>query len=304
MAFLKRIFLFLAINALVVVTLSLVLNILNVRPYLTAYGIDYKALMTFCLIWGMGGALISLGLSRLMAKWLMGVKIVDEKSHDPELRSLVTLVQRLAHEANLPMPQVGVYDSQEINAFATGPTKRRSLIAVSRGLLEKMSQEEIEGVLAHEMSHIANGDMVTMTLLQGIVNAFVMFLARILASLFSGIGRSREQSNNSSSYLSYMMMVFVFEIVFMVLGQLVIAAYSRFREFRADAGGAKLAGKEKMISALESLLAAQKMKSGLVEKPAIAAFKISTRNKGGLLSLLATHPPLEKRIEKLRGTAG
>lgn len=300
MAFLKRIFLFLVINALVVVTLSLVLNILNVRPYLTAYGIDYKALMTFCLIWGMGGALISLGLSRLMAKWLMGVKIVDEKSHDPELRSLVTLVQRLAHEANLPMPQVGVYDSHEINAFATGPTKRRSLIAVSRGLLEKMSQEEIEGVLAHEMSHIANGDMVTMTLLQGIVNAFVMFLARILASLFSGIGRSREQSSNSSSYLSYTLMVFVFEVVFMILGQLVVAAYSRFREFRADAGGAKLAGKQKMISALESLLAAQKMKSGLAEKPAIAAFKISTRSRGGFLSLLATHPPLEKRIERLK----
>ncbi len=299
MAFLKRIFLFLVINALVVVTLSLVLNILNVRPYLTAYGIDYKSLMTFCLVWGMGGALISLALSRVMAKWLMGVKIIDEKTAGPELRSLLNMVHKLAREANLSMPQVGVYDSQEVNAFATGPTKRRSLIAVSRGLLEKMSPEEVEGVLAHEMSHIANGDMVTMTLLQGIVNAFVMFLARILASIFSGLGRNREQSNNSS-YLSYTMMVFVFEIVFMILGQLVVAAYSRFREFRADAGGAKLAGKEKMISALESLLATQKAKSGLAEKPAIAAFKISTRNRGGFLSLLATHPPLEKRIERLR----
>ncbi len=301
MAFIKRIFLFFVINALVVVTLSLVLNILNVRPYLTAYGIDYKALMAFCLVWGMGGALISLALSRQMAKWLMGVKIINENTADPDSHALVTLVHKLAREANLPgMPQVGIYDSPDVNAFATGPTKRRSLVAVSRGLLNKMSPAELEGVVAHEMSHIANGDMVTMTLLQGIVNAFVMFLARILASIFSGMGRNREQSNNSSSYLSYTLLVFLFEVVFMILGQLVVAAYSRFREFRADAGGAKLAGKQKMISALESLLAQQNTKKAFEEKPAIAAFKISRPNRGGFFSLLATHPPLEQRIARLQ----
>lgn len=297
---LKRILLFVAVNLLVVVTLSLVLNLLNVRPYLTAYGLDYKALMIFCLIWGMGGAFISLALSRIMAKWLMGVKIIDPDTTHSEERELLSLIQRLANEAGLPaMPQVGIYNSAEVNAFATGPSRRRSLVAVSRGLLERMSGSEVEGVLAHEISHIANGDMVTMTLLQGVVNAFVMFLARILASIFSGVGRSREQSSGSS-YFSYMMLVFLFEMVFMVLGSLLIAAYSRFREFRADAGGAALAGKPKMIAALQSLLANQNRQSQHEEKPAIAAFKISTKKKSGLLSLFATHPPLEQRIARLQ----
>ncbi len=300
MSFLKRIVLFLAINFLVVITLSLVLNILNVRPYLTAHGIDYKSLMIFCLIWGMGGAFISLGLSRIMAKWLMGVKLIDPNTHDPQLRALVALVHKLSKEADLiAMPEVGIYDAKEVNAFATGPSQRRALVAVSRGLLEKMSESELEGVLAHEITHIANGDMVTMTLLQGIVNAFVMFLARILASIFSGIGRSRDESS-TASYGSYMLMVFVFEMVFMILGSLVIAAYSRFREFRADAGGARLAGKQKMIAALESLQATQKIMSPQAEKAAFQAFKISTRNKSGILALFATHPPLEKRIERLQ----
>ncbi len=300
MSFLKRIFLFFAINALVVVTLSLILNILNVKPYLTAYGIDTPALMIFCLIWGMGGALISLLLSRTIAKWLMGVKIIKEDTPDSQLSALISLVQRLSREAHLPAtPQVGVYDAREVNAFATGPTKKKSLVAVSRGLLEKMSSEQLEGVLAHEIAHIASGDMVTMTLLQGIVNAFVMFLARILAAVFSGFGKSREDSRQSSHF-SYMMMVFLFETVFMLLGSMVVAAYSRFREFRADAGGAKLAGKEKMIAALQSLLAAQEVKSSPEEKQAIAAFKISSRKRSGLFSLLATHPPLEERIERLQ----
>ena len=301
MSVLKRIFLFFVINALVVVTLSIILNLFNVRPYLTAYGIDYKALMIFCLIWGMGGALISLSLSRVMAKWLMGVKVIEESTRDPELQTLLSLVHKISREANLPeMPQVGVYESPEVNAFATGPTKRRALVAVSRGLLQKMSSQELEGVLAHEVSHIANGDMVTMTLLQGIVNAFVMFLARILASVFSGMGR-RDNQSSSSSYLSYTLFVFLFEVVFMILGTMVIAAYSRFREYRADAGGAHLAGKEKMIAALRSLLSTQQVRSEMTEKAAFQAFKISTP-RGGFLSLLASHPPLEKRIERLQNS--
>ncbi|MBI2742531.1 MAG: protease HtpX [Chlamydiales bacterium] len=300
MSVVKRIFLFFVINALVVITLSLVLNILNVRPYLTQHGIDYRALMIFCLIWGMGGALISLAMSRIMAKWLMGVKIIDENTNDPQLKSLVALVHRLARQANLPaMPQVGIYEAREVNAFATGPTQRRSLVAVSRGLLDKMSIDEVEGVLAHEISHVANGDMVTMTLLQGIVNAFVMFLARVLAAIFSGMGRNKEDSRGGS-FGSYMLMVFLFEVVFMVLGSMVIAAYSRFREFRADAGGAGLAGKQKMIAALESLQNTQKLlPDAASEKAAFQAFKISTRGKTGFLALFATHPPLEQRIERL-----
>lgn len=300
MTIFKRILLFFAINALVVLTLSLVLNLLHVRPYLNAYGIDYRALMAFCLIWGMGGALISLALSRVMAKWIMGVKVIDPKTQDPQLHSFVALVHKLSQEAHLPeMPEVGVYQSNEVNAFATGPTKRKSLVAVSSGLLDRMSTREIEGVVAHEIAHIANGDMVTMTLLQGIVNAFVMFLARALAWVFSGAGKSRDESHSSSN-LSYIMMVFFFEVVFMILGTMVIAAYSRFREYRADAGGAHLAGKEKMIAALQSLLSYQEVRNGRAEKAAFQNFKISQTKHSGFLSLLASHPPLEKRIEKLR----
>jgi heat shock protein HtpX len=300
MQFVKRIFLFLVINALVVVTLSIILNLLNVRPYLNAHGLDYKSLMIFCIVWGMGGALISLALSRKMAKWLMSVRLIDPKDADADERRLLHIVAKLAKEADLAaMPQVGIYESKEVNAFATGPSQRRSLVAVSRGLIERMSNDEIEGVLAHEITHIANGDMVTMTLLQGIINAFVMFLARILAFVVSGLGKSRESSSSSGSYASYMMFVFLFEMVFMVLGMLVLAGYSRFREFRADAGGAKLAGKQKMINALESLRANQRHHSTLAEKPAIQSFKISNRPKHGLLALFSTHPPLEERIKRL-----
>jgi heat shock protein HtpX len=301
MAVAKRIFLFLAINFLVIITLSLVLNIFHIQPYLQSYGLDVKSLMIFCLIWGMGGAFISLALSKQMAKWMMGVHIVDPESQDPETRRLVNTVYSLARDAQLPaMPAVGIFDSPEPNAFATGPTKRRSLVAVSSGLLRGMSQKELEGVIAHEISHIANGDMVTMTLLQGIINAFVMFLARILAYICSGLGRSRNESS-TGSYLSYTLFVFLFEIVFMILGSIVVAWFSRLREFRADRGGADLAGKDKMIAALESLKKMQQLKDARIDKPSFQAFKISTHRKKGWLKLFATHPPLELRIDRLRG---
>jgi heat shock protein HtpX len=296
----KRIFLFLIINALVILTISLILNLLNVRPFLTQYGLDIKSLAIFCLVWGMGGAFISLALSKVMAKWLMGVKVIDPHTRDAELSHLLNIVYKLARDAKLPvMPEVGVYDSPEVNAFATGPSKQRSLVAVSSGLLSRMSSKEVEGVLAHEITHIANGDMVTMTLLQGIVNAFVMFLARILAFVFSGMGKSRN-SSSGVSYGSYMLFVFLFEVVFMILGSLVICWFSRLREFRADAGGARLAGKENMISALESLKALQRLKDPRAEKPAVQAFKISNYTKKPWLSLFATHPPLDERIARLR----
>jgi heat shock protein HtpX len=229
----------------------------------------------------------------------MGVHVIDRDTGDLDLRRLITTIHQLARDAHLPsMPEVGIYESPEPNAFATGPTKRRSLVAVSTGLLRKMSQKELEGVLAHEISHISNGDMVTMTLIQGIVNAFVMFLARILAYIFSGMSRSREGS--SGSHFSYMIFVFLFEVVFMLLGSIVICMFSRFREFRADRGGADLAGKDKMIAALESLQKMQQIHDPQTEKPPIQALKISTRGKSGFMMLFATHPPLEERINRLR----
>lgn len=301
MAFVKRIFLFLAINFLVVLTLSLILNIFHIQPFLTPYGLDYKSLMIFCLIWGMGGAFISLALSRIMAKWMLRVRVIDPQTQDPDLHKLLNTVYDLARAAHLSaMPEVGIYDSPEINAFATGPSQKRSLVAVSRGLLRHMSQKELEGVLAHEITHIANGDMVTMTLVQGIVNAFVMFLARVLAAIFSGMGQNRQRSSSGSSHFAYMAFVFVFEMVFMVLGSLVIAFYSRFREFRADKGGAQLAGKDKMIAALEALQRTQQIQDPSLAQPAFQSMKISTKNRHGFLTLFATHPSLEVRIERLK----
>ncbi len=299
MAIAKRIFLFLALNFLVILMITIVLDLLNVKPFLSSYGIDLKSLLIFCLIWGMGGALISLSLSRVMAKWMMGVQIVDPKTHDPELRHFVETVRKYTKRSGLPLPQIGVYQSNEVNAFATGPTSSRSLVAVSSGLLQKMNESEIEGVLGHEITHIANGDMVTMTLLQGVVNAFVMFLARLLAYAVSGLGRNR-QSGSGGSYMSYMLFVYLFEVVFMILGSLVIAAYSRFREFRADAGGATLASRDSMISALQRLRALQEIKDMRSENPAMAAFKISHPGKKGWIRFFSTHPPLEERIERLQ----
>jgi heat shock protein HtpX len=293
----KRIFLFIALNFLVILMITFVLDLLHVKPFLTSYGIDMKSLMIFCLIWGMGGAFISLALSRIMAKWIMGVQLVDPKTHDPELTHLLDTVRRLARRSGIPLPQVGVYRSNEVNAFATGPTRSRALVAVSTGLLQRMKENEIEGVLAHELTHIENGDMVTMTLLQGVVNAFVMFLARVLAYAVSGFGRNRQQGGGS--IMSYMLFVYLFEVLFMILGSLVVAAYSRYREFRADAGGARLAGKESMISALQSLRTLQEIKDPRAENPAVAAFKISHPSKKGWIRLFSSHPPLEERIERL-----
>jgi heat shock protein HtpX len=303
MALVRRIFIFLAINVLIVTAVSVVLNLLNVQPYLTAHGLNMSALMTFCLVWGMGGAFISLGLSRLMAKWLMRVKIIDPNTSDAELSHLVNTVYEISQAAGLTvMPQVGIYESPEVNAFATGPSRNRSLVAVSRGLLNRMSQKELEGVIAHEVSHIANGDMVTMTLTQGVVNAFVMFLARVLAFAVSGLGKNRQQSGHSSNG-SYYMFVFLFEIAFMFLGWMVIAWFSRFREFRADQGGAALAGKDKMISALKALQLAHTTKRSsqglLTEQPAFQSMKISSSKRKGMFSLFASHPPLDVRIERL-----
>jgi len=300
MAWMKRIFLFMAVNFLVIFTISILLRVLGIGSYYTPYGLNYSNLLGFCLVWGMGGAFISLALSRIMAKMMMGVQVIDPNTRDPDLQQILQTVHQLARAAYLPaMPEVGIYDSPEVNAFATGPTRSRALVAVSSGLLSRMGQREIEGVLGHEISHIANGDMVTMTLLQGVVNAFAMFLSRVIAFALAQSmrgNRDGERDSGGSPFLAFMVQM-VLEVVFMLLGSMVIAAFSRYREFRADAGGARLAGRDNMIRALEAL----RRTIDYVDpqgQPAVQTLKISGR-PSGLMALFASHPPLEERIARL-----
>ncbi|MFN7985988.1 MAG: protease HtpX [Thermoanaerobaculia bacterium] len=298
----KRVFLFLAVNVLVVATISIVLNLLGVRPYLDARGINMTALAVFCLVWGFGGAFVSLGLSRVMAKWGMGVKLIDPATPDPGAQELVSTVHRLAQAAGLrTMPQVGVYDSDEVNAFATGPTRNRSLVAVSTGLLRRMRREEVEGVLGHEIAHVANGDMVTMTLIQGVVNAFTMFLARVLAFFVAQLFR-RDDEEGGVSHLVYFVATLVFDVAFSILGSIVVAWFSRLREFRADEGGARLAGREQMIGALEALQRTFGIVDPASGQAAVQTLKISG-HPTGLMRFFSTHPPLETRIARLKTLA-
>ena len=289
MKFAKRIFLFLTVNILIVLTLSLVLNMLGVKPYLSAAGVmNYSSLMTFCLVWGFGGAFISLALSRIIAKWSMGVKLINESTPDSNLRDLYFEVESISKKAGIPMPEVGIYESEEINAFATGPTQSRSLVAVSTGLIHKMNKSQLRGVLAHEVAHISNGDMVTMTLLQGVVNAFVMFIARVI-----GFFVSQSVEEEKRSWVQFLV-VFVCEIVLGILGMLVVAAFSRAREFRADKGGANYSSKNDMISALKKLKETIEIQE---ENPhtSLATLKISQK-PNSFLSLFSTHPNLDERI--------
>lgn len=305
MAFTKRIFLFVVVNLLVVVTIGITANIimaaLGLSPGYASNGqLDLNSLLVMCAIFGFTGAFISLALSRVMAKWMMGVKVVDPQQASGFHRDLVLQVHRLAQKAGLTtMPEVGIYDSAEVNAFATGPTRSRALVAVSSGLLQRMDQSAVEGVLAHEIAHVANGDMVTMTLLQGVVNTFTMFLARVFAWLASqALAGNRDGEDRGPSPMIHFVFVMVFEIAFSMLGAIVVAWYSRRREFRADADGAQFAGREKMVHALQSL----KSQFDVVDNraPALASFKINGR-RGGLMALFSSHPDLDVRIAALQG---
>lgn len=296
---LKRVLLFLATNILVIATISIVTSLLGLHGYLTAHGIDYTSLAVFCAIWGTAGAFISLFLSKFMAKMAMGVQVIDPSKATANEQQLLNMIYGLAQKAGLKtMPEVGVYNSPELNAFATGPTKNDALVAVSTGLLTSMNRDEIEGVLGHEITHITNGDMVTMTLIQGIVNAFSMFLSRIIAYAISMSLSRGDQRNNGPSMLVYMGLTMVFDILFTLLGSMVVATFSRWREYRADAGGARLAGRDKMISALQSLRRAMGQEDD--RAPALAALKISHR--ASFLEIFSSHPPLEKRIARLMQT--
>jgi heat shock protein HtpX len=291
----KRIVLFLTVNILVVATISIIMSMLGIGSYITSAGLQYGPLLAFCFLWGMIGSFISLMLSKVMAKWMMGVQLVTlEGPH----RDLVDTVHRLARRAGLTeMPEVGIYQSPVLNAFATGPSRNNSLVAVSSGLLATMNQAEVEGVLAHEISHIANGDMVTMTLVQGVVNAFVMFFSRIAA--FAITQAMKNDKDDRPSPFVHMMLVMVLDIVFGILAAPIVAWFSRLREYRADKGGADLAGKEKMIAALEALTRAYpQLETAKDSNENFRSMQISS--KDGMMRLFSTHPPLAERIAVLR----
>lgn len=302
----KRIMLFLGTNILVMITISIIVSLLGVNQYLTKYGIDYQKLALFCLVWGMAGAFISLLMSKFMAKMAMGVVVIDPKRPSAGYESdLLHTVYDLARKAGISkMPEVGVYESPEVNAFATGPSKNNSLVAVSSGLMQSMNRDEIEGVLAHEISHIANGDMVTMTLLQGVVNAFAMFLSRIIAYAIS-MAMNRNEENESSAVSGWLfpVLTIVFDIVFTILGSILVRAFSRWREYHADAGGAKLTGKQKMILALERLQKQMAVVDVEHQAPQLDTLKISHPSSSSFWAeLFATHPTLEKRIQRLQAS--
>jgi heat shock protein HtpX len=294
MSYLKRFGWFIAVNILIMVTVTIITSALGVNRYVTAQGLDYGRLLVYCLIWGMVGSFLSLAVSRIAAKWMMGVKLIDANQASGEARWILSTVYDLSQKAGIKkMPEVGIYESPEVNAFATGPTRNRSLVAVSSGLLHRMERDEIEGVLAHEVAHIANGDMVTMTLVQGVVNAFVLFLARVIAF---AVGTTVKEEQRAMVEL---VVSIVLQIVFGILGSMVVAWFSRLREYRADQGGATLAGRAKMVSALERLRRSTELVDNA--QPALASFKISGQ-RSGFLALFSTHPPLEERIARLNQT--
>lgn len=296
----KRILLFLLTNILVIATISIVTSLLGLQPYLTSKGIDYRTLAIFCAIWGTAGAFISLFTSKWVAKKSMGLQIIDPSTATGQARELLNTVYALARKKDITkMPEVGIYDSPELNAFATGPSKNSALVAVSTGLLQSMNESEVNAVLGHEISHVSNGDMVTMTLITGIINAFALFLSRIIAYLITAGSRSDSSESSGGSSMAYMGLSFIFDILFTFLGSIVVAAFSRWREYRADEGGAKLVGKNAMIAALRRLGQGADIKDN--RAPSIDALKIS--QPIGIMALFASHPPIERRIERLEKMA-
>lgn len=302
MVWFRRVGFFILLNVVVITTIGIVMRLLGIEPYISAQGMNYYSLLAFCLLWGMGGAFISLMLSKQMAKWMMGVKIIDPQTSDYRLRELVDTVHQLSRQAGLrKMPDVGIYESPEVNAFATGPSKNNSLVAVSTGLLHSLDKQSVNGVLGHEVAHIANGDMVTMTLIQGVVNAFVMALARIIAFAIDNFLRQRDENGGGLGPFAYIAVVWILEMLLFIPGSMVVAYFSRMREYRADNGGARLAGRDSMISALKGLqrLHGINDRPEAQNAPAMAALKISGSRSSKMALLFSTHPPLEERIARL-----
>ncbi len=286
----KRIVLFLATNLAIVFVLSITMRLLGVEPYLNESGLNLSSLLIFAAVMGFGGSFISLAISKWTAKMSVGAQVITDPSSPAELW-LVQTVARQAQAAGIKMPEVAIYDSPEVNAFATGMTKNSSLVAVSTGLLQSMTKEEAEAVLAHEVSHAANGDMVTMALIQGVVNTFVMFFSRVIGYLVDKIVFKTERGQGPAFYVT----MIIAELVLGVLASIIVMWFSRQREFRADAGGAHLAGNRNMINALKRL--GNLHPAPLPEK--MAAFGIAGGGAGGLKRLFMTHPPIEERIAAL-----
>ncbi|MFA5530813.1 MAG: protease HtpX [Thiohalomonadaceae bacterium] len=290
----KRIFLFVATNLAVIMLLSITARLLGLDRFIEQGGINFTALLGFAAVFGFGGAFVSLGISKWSAKRMVGAQVIDTPRNEAEAW-LVNTVKRQAQQAGIGMPEVAVYNSPEVNAFATGMNRDNALVAVSTGLLRSMTRDEAEAVLAHEVSHVANGDMVTLALIQGVVNTFVIALARVVGYV---VDRAL-QGNSNEEYrpgMGYMAITLVAELVLGMLASLIVMWFSRQREFRADAGGASLAGRQKMIAALERLRSAHTQP--LPDQ--MAAFGISGGVAQGLRKLLLTHPPLEERIAALR----
>jgi heat shock protein HtpX len=287
----KRIFLFLATNLAIVLVLSLTMRLLGVEPYLNENGLNLGALLIFAAVMGFGGSFISLAISKWMAKKSMGVRVIDAPSSTTEFW-LVETVRKYSADAGIKMPEVGIFDTPEVNAFATGMSRNNSLVAVSSGLLQQMSKGEAEAVIGHEIAHVANGDMVTLALIQGVVNTFVMFLSRVIGHLVDKIVFKTERGQGPAFFVT----MIIAELVLGVLASTIVMWFSRKREFRADMGGASLAGKQNMIGALERL--ASLHPAPLPEK--MAAFGIAGGGASGLKRLFMTHPPLEERIAALR----
>ena len=286
----KRILLFVLTNLAVMVVLGVVASLLGVNRYLTANGLNLSALLGFSLIMGFGGAFISLLMSKPMAKWSTGAHVINQPANQDEAW-IVSTVQRLSERAGIAMPEVAIYEG-EPNAFATGAFKNSALVAVSTGLLQGMTKEEIEAVLGHEIAHIANGDMVTLTLIQGVLNTFVVFLSRVVGYFVDNMLRSKDEESTGPG-MGFYITSFVLDILLGFVASMIVAWFSRYREFRADEGSAQLLGnKQPMINALARL---NSMQAG--ELPtSVAAMGIT----GGLGKLFASHPPLEERIAALQ----
>ena len=288
-----RIGLFLLTNIAVIAVASIVLSLLGVGSYITETGLDIPSLMIFCLIYGMLASFISLLLSKTIAKWSTKTQIIKTPSNETE-RWLVDEVRKMSEKAGIGMPEVGIFPMDQANAFATGWNKNKALVAVSTGMLSRFDKEEIKAVMGHEIGHVANGDMITLTLIQGVLNAFVMFFSRIIAYVVDRVVFKTEKGVG----LGYYIVTFVMQIVLGILASMIVMWFSRRREYHADYAGAQLASNSGMISALERLRKESGMPDQMPET--MNAFGISAGKRSGIKSLLMSHPPLEERIKALR----
>jgi heat shock protein HtpX len=292
----KRITLFILTNLAILVAINVVLALLRafgVFDAAQAFG-SYGPLLVMSAVVGFAGSLISLLISKWMAKRATGAQVITSPRNEVE-RWLVDTVARHANRAGIKMPEVAVYDAPEMNAFATGPSRNNSLVAVSTGLMQQMKRDEVDAVLGHEIAHVANGDMVTLALIQGVLNTFVFFFSRIIGNLVDSMLRSRDDENSGPG-IGYWIATFVAEIILGILAMIIVQWFSRRREFRADEGGASLAGRQSMINALKRLSGSEP--SNLPES--MAAFGITPRRAGGLMALFSSHPPIEERIARLQ----